>query len=281
MDLHPIQLLYHSKQLDELVDYLKRMNPLRDRHDDEEEKHRKQGQKYTRLTIVFGMLFIVLIGSLKEALVNSFKENQTQTDKLNLQLLERKLFEEQTLTEAERSQFCQLLTKVKGITLDECTSTAIGRYFRSDSAYVYDFRPPNKKRHWGIAVPQNPWNKDKHTKDKNSIADLTVDSSKDTEYINRGLAEELPNRQFKLPNGRIYGAHQKGSDSRRLYPVSGPGIHVLDAWQFWLPGSMNHLHKIGHRQKDSILEVQISRHNISPERVKVAKDLFRKLHPDN
>lgn len=249
---------------------LRQLNLLRKPTDDED---RRKLQRHRKLFAV-----VLLVGVATASLLTNQKlDLMIGTERVRLQQLERKLFAGEDLTDAERTEFCRLLKIVKQVFLADCTADNIAAYFNSDQAFIYDFEPPKRERHKASAIPARPY-RHRYTRDKNSVADNTVNFSDDLEYINRGLAAELPNGKFKLPNGRIYSTHANPAN-KSLYPVSGPGIYVLDFGQFWLLGNMNKLKKIRHPHSDSLINRMIDRtEGLNQARAKIVRDIVKSLH---
>jgi hypothetical protein len=88
-------------------------------------------------------------------------------------------------------------------------------------------RPPNK-RHYIARVGQRTT-----AKTLNSVVESRVDVDADIAAINRGEATRQGDRY--AINGRTYGVEPSGV----AYPISGPGVHLLDRGAFKALGVYN------------------------------------------
>ena len=69
-------------------------------------------------------------------------------------------------------------------------------------------------------------------KEKNTVVDnRIVNVSKDIDDINVGLAKQLPDNRFQLPNGNVYQT-QSIKQGSEIWPFSGKGIYRLNRNQF-------------------------------------------------
>jgi hypothetical protein len=82
-------------------------------------------------------------------------------------------------------------------------------------------------------------------KETNAVISLLVDVQADLDAIRGGQAtyrqHQLGDDQFVLPIGRVYGIERPPGLRPALYPVSGPGIHVLTRVQMKVLGLYNRL----------------------------------------
>jgi len=69
-------------------------------------------------------------------------------------------------------------------------------------------------------------------KDLNTVVEKGVDVAGDVAAINQGLAQRVGDKF--IVNGRTYGVHDG-----TLYPISGPGFHLLDRPSFKALGVLN------------------------------------------
>jgi hypothetical protein len=87
------------------------------------------------------------------------------------------------------------------------------------------FLAPNRDHHRIQHVRQRTPTRSEIT----SVVEPWVDLAADTRDINEGRATRVGDR-FHV-NGRVFGAKTSGS-RRRLYPVSGEGVHQLSRNEF-------------------------------------------------
>lgn len=108
------------------------------------------------------------------------------------------------------------------------------------------FSPPHERHNANSVRPKH------QAKDTNSVVEPDVPIDQDVRAINEGSAERVAGKF--VVHGRTYGEHE-----RRLYPISGPGIHRLDRGAFKALGFYN---KYG---PGSETETMIARHQIHPQ----------------
>ncbi len=91
----------------------------------------------------------------------------------------------------------------------------------------YFFKKPLSKRH----IIQKITTKSRAKKINTVVDSKRVNITKDVDDINAGLAKQLPNNRFELPNGNIYQAQsiEKGAE---IFPYSGNGIYRLSSTEF-------------------------------------------------
>ena len=136
------------------------------------------------------------------------------------------------------------------------------------SVKTYSFKSPDPARHKAVKVQQGGLKKE-----KNTVADNTVDMVADIKAINEGKAVILPNNQFQLPNGRIYGCHKIASGDR-MFPISGDGLHTLSNDGYSVLGMLN---KLGKEKTLSIISNMDRKPPISQTAINEALHIFDNL----
>lgn len=119
------------------------------------------------------------------------------------------------------------------------------------------------ERHWMSRVGPRTL-----AKESNTVIESRVDVGADLEAINAGRA--LRQGQDFIVNGRTYRAKGDGS----CFPVSGPGLHVLNRGAFKALGVYNEM------GLEPAAEAQLDRMSIRSDARAAAREAYEAEHPD-